>query len=104
MLQNMDLHACRYPAYGTDGIGKHYTYKLNICGNGTGAGKYPPTMTSDEINALVPPELGIKVVTNNNKVTGKHPGDNVLDEPIQFTVTVEGWTEQENWTNGVGSI
>lgn len=90
--------------WNTDGIGKHYTYKLNICGNGTGAGKYPPTMTSDEINALVPPELGIKVVTNNNKVTGKHPGDNVLDEPIQFTVTVEGWTEQENWTNGVGSI
>lgn len=78
-------------SWGTDGIGKHYTYILNICGNGAGAGKYPPMMTDEEINALVPPEFDIKVVQNNNTVTGKNPGENVLDKPIQFTVSVGDW-------------
>lgn len=78
-------------SWGTDGIGKHYTYTLNICGNGAGAGKYPPTMTDEEINALVPSELGITVVKNKYSDTGKNPGDNVLDEPILFTVSVGAW-------------
>ena len=84
-----------------EGIGKHYTYNLNICGNGTGAGKYPPAAEAEAYKAaLVPTSLGISVVLNNPEVTGKNAGDNVLDEPIQFTVTVDGWTEPENWTPG----
>lgn len=87
--------------WNTEGIGKHYTYNLNICGNGTGAGKYPP---ADEALAystsLVPASLGIKVVLNDNSVTGKTAGDNVLDEPIQFTVTVDNWATTGDWTPG----
>ena len=88
-----------------EGIGKHYTYNLNICGNGTGAGKYPPTVEAEAYKtALVPTSLGISVVLNNPEVTGKDAGDNVLDEPIQFTVTVDGWTEPEKWTPGNGTF
>ena len=53
----------------------------------------PETFTSGETPL-------IKVVLNNPDITGKNAGDNVLDEPIQFTVTVDGWTEPENWTPG----
>ncbi len=91
--------------WNTKGIGKHYTYNLNICGNGTGAGKYPPAAEAEAYKAaLVPTSLGISVVLNNPEVTGKNAGDNVLDEPIQFTVTVDGWTEPENWTPGNGTF
>ena len=92
--------------WNTEGIGKHYTYNLNICGNGTGAGKYPPTMAETDVKNYVPETFTsgetplIKVVLNNPDITGKNAGDNVLDEPIQFTVTVDGWTEPENWTPG----
>ena len=91
--------------WNTEGIGKHYTYNLNICGNGTGAGKYPPAEEAKAYKtALVPTSLGISVVLNDPEVTGKNAGDNVLDEPIQFTVTVDGWTEPENWTPGNGTF
>lgn len=91
--------------WNSEGIGKHYTYNLNICGNGTGAGKYPPTAEAEAYKtALVPTSLGISVVLNDPEVTGKNAGDNVLDEPIQFTVTVDGWTEPKNWTPGNGTF
>lgn len=96
----------------TNGIGKHYTYKLNICGNGTGAGQYPPEMTTEDVNKLVPTGTEVSVVggaTQPLKVvttipSNKHVGDNVLDDPIQFTVTVNAWDEPENWTQGTGNF
>ena len=92
--------------WATDGMGKHYTYILNICGNGAGAGKYPP-MSASELSALIPTDA-----TNTTAVTtipsGKNVGDNVLDEPIQFSVTVSDWSTEtdSSWTDGtkVGKI
>lgn len=81
-------------AWNTEGIGKHYTYNLNICGNGTGAGKYPPAAEAAAFKtSLVPESFGITVILNNYNDTGKNPGDNVLDDPIQFTVTVGKWEQ-----------
>lgn len=99
--------------WNSKGIGKHYTYKLNICGNGTGAGQYPPVMTETDVNKLVPAGTEVFVVGETDpqplKVvtdipSKKHVGDNVLDDPIQFTVTVKAWEEPENWTQGTGSF
>ncbi len=88
-------------SWNTEGIGKHYTYNLNICGNGTGAGKYPPAEEAETFkNTLVPASMDIEVVLNAPEVTGKTPGDNVLDEPIQFTVTVDNWATTGDWTPG----
>lgn len=87
--------------WNTEGLGKHYTYNLNICGNGTGAGKYPPAAEAASfMGTLVPASMGIEVVLNDPEVTGKNPGDNVLDEPIQFTVTVDNWATTGDWTPG----
>lgn len=95
--------------WNTNGIGKKYTYNLNICGNGTGAGKYPPTMTQDDVNKLVPSGTKVAVVGNSeaqdleviiSRPENKSVGDNVLDEPIQFTVTVNGWETPTGWTDG----
>ena len=36
--------------------------------------------------------------------SGKQAGDNVLDEPIKFTVKVEGWQAPQDWTPGNGSF
>lgn len=78
--------------WNTEGIGKHYTYNLNICGNGTGAGKYPPAAEAAAFKtSLVPESFGITVVLNDYNDTGKNSGDNVLDDPIQFTVSVGKW-------------
>lgn len=88
-------------SWNSEGIGKHYTYNLDICGNGTGAGKYPPA--DEEVSyktSLVPESMGIKVVVNDPDVTGKNPGENVLDEPIQFTVSVDDWEKTGGWTSG----
>lgn len=98
----------------TKGVGKHYTYNLNICGNGTGAGLYPPTMQNSDVNKLVPTGTKVTVVGNSEPQTlqvvtarpsGKNVGNPVLDEPIQFTVTVSGWDDLENseWTDGTGA-
>lgn len=88
-------------SWNTEGIGKHYTYNLNICGNGTGAGKYPPALEVQTYkDSLVPASMSINVVFNNPDVTGKNPGDNVLDEPIQFTVTVDNWETTGDWQPG----
>ncbi len=95
--------------WNTDGIGKHYTYNLDICGATTGAGLYPPTFTQDDINKLIPE--GSKVGTDNLKVvtdrpTGKNIGDPVLDEPIKFSVTVADWITPADgtWTPGNGKF
>lgn len=96
--------------WNTKGMGKRYTYNLNICGNGTGAGKYPPVLSNEEINNLVPQGTKVAVVGNKEeldlKVTtfrpdNKHVGDDVLDEPIQFSVTVNDWQDMPtDWTGG----
>lgn len=95
--------------WNTDGIGKHYTYNLDICGETTGAGLYPPVFTKDEIAKLIPGESkvgseNLTVVTNIP--TGKNVGDPVLDEPIRFSVDVQDWVtpEEGKWTPGNGSF
>lgn len=59
---------------------KKYVYNLEFCGSKSGAGIYPPTL---------PEELP----TATDKPSDKETGDNVLDQPINFTVTVSDWTE-----------
>lgn len=105
------------------GAGKHYTYVLDICGAKTGAGIYPPFYKAAADNPAVPAGLipsgaevsayvlnetthayETKTVTLNPVVTlpsGKSVGDNVLDEPIKFSVTVSDWAEEDiPWTDG----
>lgn len=95
--------------WNTNGIGKHYTYNLNICGNGTGAGKYPPVLSDTDVAKLVPSGTKVAVVGNSaaqtlevitSRPSNKNVGDNVLDEPIQFTVTVKPWETPTDWTSG----
>ncbi|MBO4944687.1 MAG: fimbrillin family protein [Muribaculaceae bacterium] len=87
--------------WNTKGIGRHYTYNLSICGKDTGAGIYPPKDEEQNLKALVPDNFGIMVVTNDPDVTGKNPGANVLDDPIKFTVEVDGWEDvNQEWTPG----
>lgn len=59
--------------------GKKYTYTLNFCGDGGGAGLVDPT----------PDATDPSVVTNPKP--GSTGGDPVLGKPIKFTVTVEDW-------------
>lgn len=93
--------------WNTDGIGKHYTYNLDICGSTTGAGLYPPEFTDDFVNGLIPGgskvgETALSVV--KTPADGKDVGDPVLDEPIKFEVTVQDWVVPEDWTPGNGSF
>lgn len=102
------------------GMGKHYTYNLDICGRNSGAGVYPPISsdvatklipTGAKVSALVLNEdkkayteqiVNLKVVTT--RPDNKEVGDAVLDEPIKFNVTVSAWTKEDNkWTNGDNS-
>lgn len=80
-------------------MGKKYTYTLDICGKKTGAGIYPPLIDDEMLKKLVPTsEQGANIIRNNdvNKV-----GDKVLNEPIKFSVSVEGWgTPIGNWIEG----
>lgn len=105
------------------GAGKHYTYVLDICGAKTGAGIYPPFYKAVTDNPAVPANLipanakvsayvynaetgkyKTETVDLNPVVTlpsGKNVGDNVLDEPIKFSVTVSDWDEEDiPWTDG----
>lgn len=102
-------------------MGKKYTYTLDICGENTGAGKYPPNVPTDpnELAAylakFIPGTLGTDYVINattkpnpskTNIITtraGKNVGEYVLDEPIQFKITVGDWDEGDTWTNGNNS-
>lgn len=93
--------------WNTDGIGKHYTYNLDICGATTGAGLYPPKLSEDFVNGLIPggSKVGgeaLEVVTA--RPGGKEVGDPVLDEPIKFSVSVDDWNtpKPDEWTPGNG--
>lgn len=95
--------------WNTDGIGKHYTYNLDICGETTGAGVYPPVFTEEDINKLIPAGAkvdgaALKVVTTIP--TGKNVGEPVLDEPIKFSVSVADWVTPADgtWTPGNGNF
>lgn len=101
-------------------IGKKYTYNLNMCGENTGAGKYPPnvpTNVSDLENYLkkfIPGTAGTDYEINKkasessesktNIITTipekKGVGDYVLDDAIDFTVKVSDWTDGDTWVNG----
>lgn len=102
------------------GMGKHYTYKLDICGKESGAGYYPPTPdpsklipTGATVTALVLQDDGTykeENVTLNPKTdrpSSKNIGDPVLDDPIKFTVTVSEWddlSKNSEWTDGNGNL
>lgn len=101
--------------------GKKYTYNLNICGENTGAGQYPPNIPTN--NDAVRKYLE-KFIAGDFKVNGtgcddmeeadrkkvidiittipdgKTVGSYVLDDPIDFTVTVSDWDDGGTWTNG----
>lgn len=61
---------------------KKYIYNLEFCGSKSGAGVYPPTLPGDLPEAVVKP-------------SDKATGDNVLEQPIKFTVTVGEWSKLE---------
>lgn len=100
-------------------IGKKYTYGLDMCGDNSGAGKYPPNLPTDAeslvkyLAKFIPGtagtdyEINIAEQSDPNKTniitklpTGKGVGDYVLDDPIQFDVTVSDWADGGTWTNG----
>lgn len=61
--------------------GKKYTYTLNFCGEGGGAGLVDPNPDRNDTNV------------DPNPKPGSSGGDPVLGNPIKFTVTVENWTD-----------
>lgn len=63
--------------------GKKYIYNLEICGDDSGAGVYPPDPKAPFDPTITPPD-------------GKNPGDAVLDKPIKFSVSVDEWTSDSN--------
>ncbi len=101
------------------GMGKHYTFNLDVCGAKTGAGVYPPIPTEGNeaqalINKLIPrgatvsawvleggqyisKTMPLSVVTA--RPADKAVGAPVLDDPIKFSVTVEDWAT-EVWKDG----
>lgn len=98
------------------GMGKHYTYKLDICGKESGAGYYPPTPdasklipTGATVTALVLQDDGkykeenVPLNPKTDRPSSKNIGDPVLDDPIKFTVTVSDWddlSKNSDWTDG----
>lgn len=96
-------------------IGKKYVYNLDICGENSGAGKYPPDVPTDSdkleeyLRSFIPGDYVINAEskpnpTKTNIITkipaGDAVGDYVLEEPIQFKVTVSDWETGQEWTNG----
>ena len=86
-----------------------YNFYLDICGETTGAGLYPPVFDDDFINKLIPGESkvgdkALSVVTDRPTTT--NVGDPVLDEPIKFSVTVADWVTptEGSWTPGNGTF
>lgn len=61
--------------------GKKYTYTLNFCGDGGGAGQVDPTPDTTDPNV------------EQNPKPGSEGGDPVLGSPIKFTVKVENWVD-----------
>lgn len=107
------------------GMGKHYTYKLDICGKKSGAGYYPPTPdasklipTGAKVTALVLQsdgtykeenvDLTVRTdVPHDKDPNGKNIGSPVLDDPIQFTVTVNPWGDPStdpDWKDGSDNL
>lgn len=102
------------------GMGKHYTYKLDICGKESGAGYYPPTPnpsklipTGAKVTALVLQgdgtykEQTVDLTVRTDVPSPKVIGSPVLDDPIKFTVTVSDWddlSKNSEWTNGDGNL
>ena len=86
-------------------IGKKYTYSLDMCGDNTGAGKYPPNIPTDGTVAdylakFIPESIRESVHIITDVPEGKKIGDYVLDDPIQFNVSVSNWDNGEEWVNG----
>lgn len=102
------------------GMGKHYTYKLDICGKESGAGYYPPTPdpsklipTGATVTALVLQddgtykEVNVPLQPKTDVPSPKVVGSPVLDDPIKFTVTVSEWddlSKNSEWTDGNGNL
>lgn len=63
--------------------GKKYTYTLNFCGEGGGAGQVDPNPDGNDPNVDPKPK------------PGSEGGDPVLGKPIKFTVKVESWTDAQ---------
>lgn len=63
--------------------GKKYTYTLNFCGDGGGAGQVDPNPDTTDPNVDPKPK------------PGSEGGDPVLGKPIKFTVKVESWTDAQ---------
>lgn len=98
------------------GMGKHYTYKLDICGKESGAGYYPPTPDPSKlipegatVTALVRQtdgtykEENVPLQPKTDVPSPKVVGSPVLDDPIKFTVTVSEWddlSKNSEWTDG----
>lgn len=92
------------PVGATFDSGKKYTFTLDICGEHSGAGYYPPC---DDFTALIPDVKAFTSTWNTNctlsivnRPGGKNKGDLVLDEPIKFEVTVSPWDNNTGWTDG----
>ena len=90
-------------------MGKKYLYKLDICGATTGAGIYPPDLANTDFKTLIPAgnkfdffgrEYTLEIVGRDKGTTNKEVGDPVLDAPIQFSVSVKTWDENDGWTSG----
>lgn len=101
-------------------MGKKYTYSLDMCGTSTGAGMYPPNVPADKttlenyLKRFIPGTPGTDYQINANAANsdpqkvnvitkipeGKGVGDYVLDDPIQFEVTVSDWADGGTWVNG----
>lgn len=70
--------------------GKKYIYNIEFCGTTSGGGQYPPELPEGESF----PGSDDEEVTIIPMPAGKNPGDQVLDNPLTFKVTVADWTEE----------
>lgn len=70
--------------------GKKYIYNIEFCGPTSGGGQYPPELPSGETY----PGSGDEDIEIIPRPEGKNPGDQVLDNPLTFKVTIEDWTEE----------
>lgn len=68
--------------------GKKYTYTLNFCGNGGGAGEIDPNPGPVDPTEPTDPEIDPTPKPDGNG------GDEILGKPIKFTVTVDDWKDQ----------
>lgn len=65
--------------------GKKYTYTLNFCGDGGGAGEIDPNPGPVDPTDPTEPEIDKKPGTG---------GEEILGKPIKFTVTVDNWVDK----------